>query len=237
MCNLNFIHAFQLTLPNLHALAPPSAAPQTTCHVPNAKGTNWQKLPPRDLLCVSESNGWTNSSVLGKQGRRICRTNRSRRTRRSQWEVGGGALPDEALGDEGLRAVLQGEEREAERYLTPAWRRRGRRTGGRGAHWPPPVRLRRARSLPIQASRMRPGPGAPRNFFFLPWPKTEPALLPFLPRRLSPVFGTIRLVKAGNKRVPDCLPAKSLPRLGQFACARGAQILFWKNRPALNTKF
>ena len=44
-------------------------------------------------------------------------------------------LPDKALGDEGLGAVLQSEERQVERHLSPARRRRCRgRRSGRGAH-------------------------------------------------------------------------------------------------------
>jgi len=67
----------------------------------------------------------------------------------------GACLPDEALGYEGLGAVLQGEEREVERHPAPA-RRRRRRLGGRGAH-PPSAAL--ARSLPIQGTKMRPPAG------------------------------------------------------------------------------
>jgi hypothetical protein len=44
-------------------------------------------------------------------------------------------LPDKALGDEGLSAVLQGEEGQVERHLAPARRGRGcGRRSGRGAH-------------------------------------------------------------------------------------------------------
>jgi len=69
-------------------------------------------------------------------------------------------LPDKALGDEGLDAVLQGEERQVERHLAPARRRccrcRGRRSG-RGAH---PASGALAR-FPIQAIKMRPAPAVP----------------------------------------------------------------------------
>jgi len=67
-------------------------------------------------------------------------------------------LPDKALGDEGLGAVLQGEERQVERHLAPARRRRCRgRRSGRGAH---PASGALAR-FPIQAIKMRPAPAVP----------------------------------------------------------------------------
>jgi len=91
----------------------------------------------------------------------------------------GACLPDEALGYEGLGAVLQGEEREVERHPTPARRRRRRRRlGGRGAH-PPSAALARFRS---KAPKCAPRP-ALRT--------TAPALsFPYRARftRLSPVF-------------------------------------------------
>jgi hypothetical protein len=110
----------------------------------------------------------------------------------------GSALPDEALGDEGLRAVLQGEEREAERHLALARGWRCRHPAGRGAHLasanPPPCSLASDPSL-----RNAPRPRCSAFPFFLTvffLFLTEPVLLLY---RLSPVSG-----KQGAERVPVC---------------------------------
>jgi hypothetical protein len=114
----------------------------------------------------------------------------------------GSALPDEALGDEGLRAVLQGEEREAERHLALARGWRCRHPAGRGAHLasanPPPCSLASDPSL-----RNAPRPRCSAFPFFLN------CVFPFLDRaRFAPLSPLPCFWKAGGGK-GACLPVKS----------------------------